>query len=134
VFLSDGSSKTPQNRFAKDRVEKFLQKIDKNPKPKKMITFFGRFSVRGFQNHDRNITKKNLTLVLFWPLTHPPTTGVTDIFLPAPCVLLTPAGRRRRCGYGYSYMIPSHAPGRAVRLAAAQYLCSTYRQSRPYII
>jgi hypothetical protein len=29
--------------------------------------------------------KKNLTLVLFWPLTHPPTTGVTDLFWAAPC-------------------------------------------------
>jgi hypothetical protein len=43
---------------------------------------FGRFSVRGVQKHDKkNIEKINLTLVLFWPLTHPPTTGVTDLFL-----------------------------------------------------
>jgi hypothetical protein len=30
------------------------------------------------------IIEKNLTLVLFWPLTHPPTTGVTDFFLAGP--------------------------------------------------
>jgi hypothetical protein len=40
---------------------------------------FGRFSARGVQKHDqKNIEKMNLTLVLFWPLTHPPTTAVTD--------------------------------------------------------
>jgi hypothetical protein len=41
---------------------------------------FGRFSVRGVQQHDKKIEKINLTLVLFWPLTHPPTTGVTGFF------------------------------------------------------
>jgi hypothetical protein len=43
--------------------------------------------VRGVQKHDKKNTQKlNLTLVLFWPLTHPPTTGVTDLFvLAVPC-------------------------------------------------
>jgi hypothetical protein len=89
VFFSDGSSKTLQrtkNVLQKNRVEKFLQKKStKSPKPTfSRILFyhvFGRFSVRGVQKHDKKISKKiNLTLVLFWPLTHPPTTGVTDFF------------------------------------------------------
>jgi hypothetical protein len=41
---------------------------------------FGHLSVRGVQNHHLKNTTKNLTLVLFWPLTHPPTTGITDVF------------------------------------------------------
>jgi hypothetical protein len=32
--------------------------------------------------------KMVLTLFLFWPLTHPPTTGATDFFWPAPCIQL----------------------------------------------
>jgi hypothetical protein len=59
----------------KNRVEKFLQKIDQKSETDFFAIFFyhvfGRFSVRGVQKHD-----KNLTPVLFLPLTHPPTTGV----------------------------------------------------------
>jgi hypothetical protein len=36
--------------------------------------------VRGVQKHHQKQNQKNLTLVLFWPLTHPPTTGVTVFF------------------------------------------------------
>jgi hypothetical protein len=36
--------------------------------------------MRGVQKHDKTISKKNLTLVLFRTLTHPPTTGVPDFF------------------------------------------------------
>jgi hypothetical protein len=39
-------------------------------------------SLRNTRKHDKKISEKiNLTLVLFWPLTHPPTTGVTDFVL-----------------------------------------------------
>jgi hypothetical protein len=41
--------------------------------------------VRGVQKHDKKNLQKNLTLVLFRPLTHPPTTGVTENILAAPC-------------------------------------------------
>jgi hypothetical protein len=67
--------------FCKKNVSKtFYKKIDKHPKP---ICFsicfnhvFGRFLVRGVLTHH----KTNQTLVLFWLLTHPPTTGVTGFF------------------------------------------------------
>jgi hypothetical protein len=74
--------------YKKNRVEKFLQKIDQKPKTDLFAFFyhvFGRFSVRGVKKHGKKIDKINLTLVLFWPLTHPPTTGLTDFFLAAPC-------------------------------------------------
>jgi hypothetical protein len=94
VLLGDGSSKALQKTFYKKIVSKsfyypvLLQKNrEKNPKLM-FLDFvyhvFGRFSVRGVKHTKQNI-EKNLTLVLFWPLTHPPTTGVTDLFLPAPC-------------------------------------------------
>jgi hypothetical protein len=50
-------------------------KSAKSPKPIFSRFFcyhvFGRFSVRGVQKHHKIISKKNLTLVIFWPLTHP---------------------------------------------------------------
>ena len=63
----------------------FSKKSTKNPKPTSSRNLFyhvfGRFSMRGVQKHDKkNIKKINLTLVLFRTLTHPPTTGVTDLF------------------------------------------------------
>jgi hypothetical protein len=86
VFFSDGSSKTLQKTFyKKNRVEKFLQKIRNRPFLKKNYHVFGRFSMRGVKKHDKkHIEKTNLTLVLFRTLTHPPTTGATDFFFPAP--------------------------------------------------
>jgi hypothetical protein len=42
--------------------------------------------VRGVRKHDKKIPQISRTLVLFWPLTHPPTTGVTEKKLPAPWV------------------------------------------------
>jgi hypothetical protein len=92
VFLSDGNSKTIQKTFhKKNRVEKLLPKNRPEVQNRFFLDLFnhvfGRLSVRGVQKHDKKISKKiNLTLVLFWPLTHPPTTGVTDFFLlAAPC-------------------------------------------------
>jgi hypothetical protein len=88
VFFSDGSSKTLQKTFCKkNRVEKFLQK--NRPKIQNrlfldflFITFLGVSREGEFKNTIKKYRKKiNLTLVLFWPLTHPPTTGVTDFFL-----------------------------------------------------
>jgi hypothetical protein len=54
---------TTKNVLQKNRVEKFFKKIDpKNPKPTfsrfVFITFFGHFSVRGVQKHDKKISKK----------------------------------------------------------------------------
>jgi hypothetical protein len=53
---------------------------------------FGRFSVRGVKTMLKKLKNhpKNLTLVLFWPLTHPPTTGVTDLFSAAPAAPTAP--------------------------------------------
>jgi hypothetical protein len=61
------------------------EKFDKNLKPiffRFCLSRFGRFSVRGVKKYDKKhhfkTPGKNLPLALFWPLTHPPTTGVTD--------------------------------------------------------
>jgi hypothetical protein len=85
VFLSDGSSKTLQKTFYKKIVSKsFYKKLDKNRKPIFFDLFyhvFGRFSVRGVQKYDkRNIASIKLALVIFWPLTHPRTTGRACFF------------------------------------------------------
>jgi hypothetical protein len=81
-----------KKRFAKKMVSKSLyKKFDQKSKTDFFSIFFshvfGRFSMRGVQKHDKiNIETKNLTLVLFRTLTHPPTTGVTVVFfLAAPC-------------------------------------------------
>jgi hypothetical protein len=85
----------------------FYKQIDqnrpKNPKTDFFSIFvyhvFWRFSVRGVP--DKNTTQKyigeknNLTLVLFGPLTHRPTTGVIDFFgRPLARQFDFPAGRR----------------------------------------
>jgi hypothetical protein len=64
VFLSDGSSQTLQKTFYKKIVSKsFYKKIDKKSQTDFFsiffITFFGRFSVRGVQKHDKKISKKS---------------------------------------------------------------------------
>jgi hypothetical protein len=86
VFQRWEFKNTTKNRFAKKIMSKsFYKKFDQKSKTDFFSIFvyhvFGRFSVRGVQKHDTKISEKiNLTLVLFWPLTHPPTTGVTDFF------------------------------------------------------
>jgi hypothetical protein len=71
-----------KKRFTKKSYQKvFTQKSKstKNPKPIFLIFVyhvFGRFSVRGAKKHHPKNLKKNLT--------RPLTTGVTDIFWPAP--------------------------------------------------
>jgi hypothetical protein len=86
VFLSDGSSKALQKRFAKTIVSNFFCKTIDQKSETDFFRFFvyhvfGRFSVRGVQKRHKKYRKIILTLVLFWSLTHPPTTGVTDLFL-----------------------------------------------------
>jgi hypothetical protein len=81
VFLSDGSSKAPQ----KIVLQSFYQKNDKKPKTGFLVPRFLFIAFLGEgrkKNHEANIgyRKTNLTSVLFWPLTHPPTTGVTGLF------------------------------------------------------
>jgi hypothetical protein len=88
VFQRWEFKNTIKNVLQKKSCRKvFTKNSTKSPKPIFSRFFFnqvfGSFSsVRGVQKHDKtNIEKINLTLVLFWPLTHPPTTGVTDFFL-----------------------------------------------------
>jgi hypothetical protein len=82
--------KNTTKSFTKKIVSKgFYKKFDQESKncffPRYFYRLFGRFSVTGAQkHHTKNINKKNLTLVLFWPLTHPPTAGVTYFFLTGP--------------------------------------------------
>jgi hypothetical protein len=79
------NSKTLDKAFINKPCRKaFPKKIDKKPETIfwsiSFITFlvFGRFSVRGVQKQHTKYKKKNPTLAFFWPLPHPPTTGVTD--------------------------------------------------------
>jgi hypothetical protein len=64
VFLSDGVQKHYKKRFAKKSCRKaFTKKSTKNPKLKKKFSIFfhyvfGRFSVRGVQKHDKNLSNK----------------------------------------------------------------------------
>jgi hypothetical protein len=99
----------------------FTKKSTKNPKPIFsrffFITFLGRFSVRGVR---KNTIKKNLNLVLFWPLTHPPTTGVTDFgFFAASCAQTDALARGRPkqirrppCEFAESRPRPTPSPSR----------------------
>jgi hypothetical protein len=76
VFLSDGSSKTPEKAFHKKIVSKILyKKVQNHFFLDLFYHVFGRCSVRGVQKHHKKNPTINLTLLLFWPLTHPPTTG-----------------------------------------------------------
>jgi hypothetical protein len=78
----------------------FLQKVRQKIQNRLFLVFFshvfGRFSVRGVQKHDKKISKKNLTLVLFRALTHPPTTGVTDFCFGGPLLVAWDAVRKSR--------------------------------------
>jgi hypothetical protein len=83
MFLSEWSSKTLQKCFEKEIVSKsFFShgriKFDQKSKTDFFLDFFlSRFWA--FLDEETN-----LTLVLFWPLTHPHTTGVTDCFFGGP--------------------------------------------------
>jgi hypothetical protein len=58
----------------KNVSKSFTKKSTKNPKP-----IFVDFVLSRFRAFLRRVQKQQ-TLVLFWPLTHPPTTGVADLF------------------------------------------------------
>jgi hypothetical protein len=88
-FAAIGIQNTTKNVSQKNRVEKFLQnKSTDNPKPI-FCRFLSRFWAFLGEGSSKALSKKypqkNLTLILFWPLTHPPTTGSPTFFLPAPC-------------------------------------------------
>jgi hypothetical protein len=89
-FSAMGVQKHNKKCCTKKIVSKsFYKKFDQKSKTDFFSIFFdhvfGRFSMRGVQNTIKNIEQINLTLVLFRTLTHPPTPGFTDFFLPAPC-------------------------------------------------
>jgi hypothetical protein len=81
-----GVQKHYQKRFTKKkRVEKFLQKnrpkIQNRFFPRFFYRVVGRFSARGVQEHHFFFNRQNESYPrFFWPLTHPPTTGVADLF------------------------------------------------------
>jgi hypothetical protein len=86
VFPAMGVQKHYKKMFCKKIVSKSVyKKFDQKSK----TDFFSIFFVITI----KNIKKTNLTLVLFWPLTHPPTTGVTDFFIGGPLRSKTPEGR-----------------------------------------
>jgi hypothetical protein len=82
VFLSEGSSKTLQKTFYKKIASKSVyKKIDKKSQTDFLFSCFSRFWAfigEGSLKHHKKYKKINLTLVLFWPLTLPPITGVTN--------------------------------------------------------
>jgi hypothetical protein len=89
---------TTKNVLQKKSCRKvFYQKIDQKSKTDFFSNLFnhvfGRFSMRGVQKHDKKISEKNLALVLFRTLTHPPTTGVPGFFFCRP-LAQNPAGQR----------------------------------------
>jgi hypothetical protein len=80
-----GVQKHYKKRFAKKIVSKsFYKKIDQKSKTDFFSFFLSRWWAFLGEGSSKTRLKKyrkiNLTLVLFWPLTHPPTTGVTDFF------------------------------------------------------
>jgi hypothetical protein len=85
-FLATEIRKHYKKRFTKKSCRKaFTKKSTKNPKPifsRLVYHVLGCFSIgegEGSSKTPQKISKINLTLdqglVLFWPLTHPPTTG-----------------------------------------------------------
>jgi hypothetical protein len=87
--------------------------------------------MRGVQKHDKKYRKKNLTLVRFRTLTHPPTTGVTDFFFGGPLTLtLTKAQAHLAHGCAGNLSLRSIYPG-AVRSAPLSRRRKSYI-GRPY--
>jgi hypothetical protein len=77
VFLSDGSSKTLQNKSSKSLYKKFDQKSKTEFFSNFSYHVFGRFSVRGVKKHDKKY-RKNKSDPIPFSYSDPPTTGVTD--------------------------------------------------------
>jgi hypothetical protein len=85
VFFSDEFKNTTKNVLPKKSCRKgFTKNWTKNPKTDfsflsiSLITFLGVLGDGDFKNTIKISKKINSTLVLFWPLTHPLTTGVAD--------------------------------------------------------
>jgi len=97
ISFSGVSQRWEFKSTTKNILQKNRQKIQNHFFSILFYHVFGRFSVRGVQKHHQKISKKtNLTLLLFWPLTHPPTTGVTICFwrpLAPPAPAPVPGGR-----------------------------------------
>jgi hypothetical protein len=74
-----------KKRFTKKSCRKALQSIrQKNPKPIVfsicLLRFWAFIGEGNSKTRKKNIEGTNPIPVLFWPLTHPATTGVTDLF------------------------------------------------------
>jgi hypothetical protein len=84
-FSAMGVQKHTKKRSAKTIVSKsFCKKIEKIQNRFFSILLyhvFGRFSARGVQIDHQKYRGGKMTLVLFWPLTHSPTTGFTEYFV-----------------------------------------------------
>jgi hypothetical protein len=88
VFQLREFKNTTKNVLQKKSCRKaFYKKFDQKSKTDFFSIFFnhvfGRFSMRGFQKHDKKISKQ-INLVLFRTLTYPPTTGVPVFFFVGP--------------------------------------------------
>jgi hypothetical protein len=96
VFISHGGVKIHQTY---DKEKKTRRICFTKTRQKSKTVFFSVFCLSSFWaflgEGSKEIPPKNLTLVLFWPLTHPPTTGVTDYFWAAPCHQVSWLGRSR---------------------------------------
>jgi hypothetical protein len=83
-----GVQKHNKKRFTRKSCrKKNSKKIDKKSKTdfcRFVLSRFWAFPGEGSSKTPLNKSKNNLTLVLFWPLTHPPTTGVADFFFAGP--------------------------------------------------
>jgi hypothetical protein len=105
VFISDGrwdfknTTKNILQGSHKTVVSKgFYNKNRQKPKTDCLSALLSRFwaflGEGSSKTPQKNVKKRYLTLVIFLPLTHPLTTGVTDFCLVAPCsafCLLAPA-------------------------------------------
>jgi hypothetical protein len=91
-FSAMGVQKHYKKRFTKKIVSKsFYKKIDQKSKTDffsdSLLSRFWAFLDEGSsKTRQKNIGKKNLTLVLFRTLSHPPTTGVPGFFFCRPLV------------------------------------------------
>jgi hypothetical protein len=87
VAFSGVSQRWELNKHYKNRAEIFLQNNDKKIRNRFFLISVSRFWAFLGEGSSKTRFKKYrekmdlaLALVLFWPLTHPPTTGVADFF------------------------------------------------------
>jgi hypothetical protein len=95
--------KCPTKRSCR-KAKSFYKFFTKNPKPifhdkknKHNTMFLGISRLGEFKNTIKISKKTNPALVLVWPLTHPPTTGVTGFVLGGPLALAVVNVRRSKC-------------------------------------